>query len=269
MATSIQPTSIHLTQDVIDKRLDRISRYFPDEKLRSVISAGVCGKDVKQISNADVHSGLEEAVWSFHLVRYITDESIGEESKTKMLSSYISSINGLVSKPKKFFTWGVDHNNPPIWVRLVDRLEHDASVSKVSGGLKSQIDGVYSMYAQAIEARRSEYEGKMKDFNCIFPESTCGELRPRILREETGKLSPKKCGKLLLEIADVETKTKLLSTYFDSLKEHHELALAKKLIKWFEKHLKGYSDQFQGELLPEVRELCEKNIKEFHALNAK
>src|SRR5216684_8124706 len=95
--------------DTIQTRLDRAQKYVPDAEVRDIMTGGVSKKSKELINTMDVHNGLEEGVWSYQLLRYVTDKTNVDETKqVDLISRYIQAIKVLENQPKKFFTWSVD-----------------------------------------------------------------------------------------------------------------------------------------------------------------
>src|SRR5262249_50807335 len=151
-----------------------------------------------------------------------TDETLLPERRMQMLSRYIRAINTLAERPPEWFgSWQVvDHNIaqcPPVWVRLVFRLQHYANTKdefrgKLTADLQQKVDEVYNQYKsmdKGVAERRREQEQIDTQFQQIFASDP--EVRETVLQPVTREVTPKHCARFLLEIKDSVRREELIA----------------------------------------------------------
>ena len=153
---------------LIQERLNRVALYFPNPEVRAVITNGVGGKKASEISDKEVRTGLEESVWGYNLMRYITKESIPHLEHSSILEAYIDQLLKIREFPAdKHFYKGVDSGGkssegelfPAIDGRLADRLVLLAKgTPSLDQSCKEKIQELYSCYQGDIDSRRERHD---------------------------------------------------------------------------------------------------------------
>lgn len=246
-------------------RLVRVATYFSDPELRNIITQGVSNKQPAQMTNYDVHAGLEEGVWSYNLLRFITNQTNDATLRATIVSRYINAIKNLQSR--KYFFWPIDapgNDWAPIWIRLIDRLRQSArKIEDIPAAAQEKIEEVYKTYKAEADQRRAKHVKTDGMFLQIFSALPYQALRERIVHPVTKEITPKHCDRYLLEIQNRQERLALIRTYFEALCTNKAIPLATQLVAYFEKHVKEYSNEYQGEIPREVHELATACIQRF------
>lgn len=234
--------------ETINSRLYRISEYFQDPTLRSIITDDATALDPKNITNHEVHNGLEEGTWSYNLLRHVQ-----VTKDVSCLDNYIAVIHELAKRTEWPKGWSVDSANnswAPIYVRLVDKLRQAASKKPelTTDEITSKIDLIYQEFKVGVDERRAKHDGIDKDFAKLFDAPEFAKVRAQILQPVTGEVTAKHCGLRLLEITDPAKRARYIRLYFSALTSKPEVPLAKKLANHFPQHIEQYSKEFVGEI---------------------
>jgi hypothetical protein len=261
------------TQETIQARLDRAAAYFPDPELRRVITAGVSDKTARELTNLDAHTGLEEGVWSYHLLRYVTNQTVDSAKQSMLLSNYIASVKTLQTRSQ--FFWSVDGpGNPwaPIWVRLVDRLRHtvhsdDQIKSRLSPEAALAINEVYMSFKEAVDERRAKHAKIDAEFAQIFQDAKYREVSECVRQPVTREVTPKHCAKMLFEIQNPEKRLSLIRAYFEALNAHREVPLTAQLVKKYRENMTHFSADYTGILPRDVVEVSEASLRCFESFS--
>lgn len=239
----------------IQSRLQRIEEYFPNPKLRSIITGGVSEMATDKIGNKEVHRGLEEGTWSRNLLRWVADRTNTDPGKFTVIREYITTFSALEER-KEWGKWGVDSANnahAPIWVRLVDKLQR--SIAKMPGLALSPEDdaavtAVYNRYKDVkhgVDERRAKHEAFDRDFWQLFSAKKYEPLVKVIVPEEYGEISPKHLHQFILEVEDQELRDRFMTLYYEALTADAKLPFAKKLADYFAGFMPKFSKTYVGE----------------------
>lgn len=261
--------------NTISTRLHRAQAYMGDSELCSVVTNGVSQKPASSIVNPqDVHVGLEEGVWSYHLLCYLTDETRDLGARKGMLEKYIAAINTLSTQPSTFFVWSVDNNDnswAPVWVRLVDRLRYFAETKPKFAGLHSElrakVEEVYTLYkdgAKGVDARLQKHAQVDKDFALLFADPSSAELLPIIRQPVTGEVTEKHCVKFILEMPDSEKRKQMMTLYLNTLCQNNTLEIAAKLMKHVKKDVSKFSEKYTDQLPADLLQIVSDGIAAFN-----
>ena len=234
--------------ETINSRLYRISEYFQDPSLRSIITDGAAALDPESITNHKVHNGLEEGTWSYNLLRHVQ-----VTKDVSCLDNYIAVIHELSKRTQWPKGWSVDSPNndwAPIYVRLVDKLKQtiDKKPELATTEITHKIDQVYQVFKAGADERRAKHEKIDQDFAKLFGAAEFAKVRTQILQPVTGEVTAKHCGQRLLEITDPAKRARYIRLYFSALTSQPTVPLAKKLAEYFPKHVEKYSKDFAGEI---------------------
>lgn len=270
MVTTTRSTSVVMTDEARDLHFYRPSKYYPDRKLCGIMTGGVTDKKVEDITQNDIRDGLREAHWTLNILSYVKDHP----KEVEILSLFLKMTEDLASKPLEFFTWSCDFGNESgkkchsIAIRLLTHLSTELqreefktlperATAEITTVVSKYYDGKYG-----VRSRIEHVKERTVNVDLIFPEPEHHDLRLLILSRD-GEISPKKAGKLVLEVSDGATREKYLRQYFDALAKHPKNKLAKKLIGKFKRHLAKYDKKHKKPLEQAARDLCVAGIKKF------
>jgi hypothetical protein len=256
------------TTDTVSKHFFRPQQYFQDPELCAVMTDGVTTKRCEDVTDKDMRGGLREANWARNVVVYTCDP----RHDLNMLTRYIGGLQALSHKKLEDFVWSCDFGMESGkkchsftvrgFAHLITESTHQFA-DKLSPEAKALIHSAAAPYMDGpygVASRIQQQTERRANFDQMIPE---GALRGRLLSDDE-EISPKKTGKLLLEIHNPEECKALLEQYFAALVRNPTNSLAKVLVKHFEDHLASYSKTYKIDLEPTIRALCEAGIRDFY-----